>query len=419
VRRQGSVVAAIAAVALVAPLSACGGGDTDSGSGGKVALTYGVWDKNQVPAMNQIIKAFEAKNPNITVSVQLTPYPDYFTKLQAASTGGQAPDVFWMNGPNFQLYASNGVIEPLTGLKPDTSVYPASLVKLYQYKGVQYGLPKDFDTVGLWYNKKLFDAAGVAHPTASWNWADFDKAAAKLTDPAKGVYGVGAQLEGQENFYNTIFQAGGYVVSPDGRKSGYADPKTIQGLKFWTDLVAKKDSPSLAQMTDTAPLNMFESGKIAMFWGGSWDATEFATNAHTKSSVDVSALPSGAKKATVIHGLANVVFSHTKHLAQAEKFEQFLGSKQAALIEANTGTVIPAYNDTQSGWIKAHPQFHLQSFLDQLPYAVPLPVSGNTAAWNTLEASDLPKAWNGTEPVATVAAQLAAQMNAALAKESH
>ncbi len=417
-RTQGTV-AALATVALLASLSACGS-DTRSDSGNaQAALTYGVWDKNQVPAMNKIIKAFEAQNPKIKVTVQLTPYADYFTKLQAASTGGQAPDVFWMNGPNFQLYASNGVIKPLTDLKADTSVYPASLVNLYKYKGVQYGLPKDFDTVGLWYNKKIFDAAHVAYPKPTWTWQDFDTAAAKLSDPAKGVYAVGATLTGQENFYDTIFQAGGYVVSPDGRHSGYADPKTIAGLKFWTDLIAKKQSPSLQQMTDTAPLNMFEAGKLAMYWGGSWDATEFADNANTKSWANVTALPSGAKKATVIHGLANVISSRTKYPAQAEKFEKFLGSRQAALIEADTGTVIPAYNGTQDAWVKAHPQFDLQSYLDQLPDAVPLPVSGNTAAWNTLETNLLPKAWNGSEPVATVARQLASQMNAALAKERH
>jgi len=416
--RKKKLAVAAASLALLGSAAACSsGGGTAAAAGGKVSLTYGVWDTNQVPAMKQIIAAFEKQNPDISVTVQLTPYTDYFTKLQAAATGGQAPDVFWMNGPNFQLYASNGVIEPLTSLTPDTSVYPASLVKLYQYKGVQYGLPKDFDTVGLWYDKSIFDAAKVAYPTASWTWADFQTAAAKLTNPSKGIYAVGATLEGQENYYDTIFQAGGQVISANGKNSGYADPATIAGLSFWTDLIAKKQSPSLQQMTDTAPLDMFESGKLAMFWGGSWDAVAFGANANTKTGVNVTQLPSGVKKATVIHGLANVVFSHTAHLAEAEKFETFLGSQQAAQIEASTGTVIPAYNGTQQAWVKAYPQYDLQAFLDELPNSVPYPISQNTAAWNTLEANLLAKAWDGSEPVATVAQQLATQMNAALAKE--
>ena len=418
-----TAVAASAVLALATSTAACSSNASSSSSGsaggGKVSLSYGVWDATQVPAMQKIIAAFEAQNPAITVTIQQTPWADYWTKLQAAASGGSAPDVFWMNGPNFQLYAANNVLRPLTDTDPhpDTSVYPPALAKLYQYKNVQYGLPKDFDTVGLWYNKALFDAAGVAYPTASWTWSDFQAAAKKLTDPAKGVYGVGANLEGQENYYDTIYQAGGSVISPDGKKSGYADPATVAGLKFWTDLVAAKESPSLKQMTDTAPLNLFESGKLAMYWGGSWDAKEFSGNDATKNGVDVAPLPAGVKKATIIHGLANVVFAHTSHPAQAEKFAAFLGSQQAAQIEADTGTVIPAYNGTQQSWVKAYPQYHLQSFLDQLPDAVPYPISKNTAAWNTLETTELTKAWDGSEPIDKAAGDLATAMNAALAKE--
>ena len=418
-----TAVAASAVLALATSTAACSSNASSSSSGsaggGKVSLSYGVWDATQVPAMQKIIAAFEAQNPAITVTIQQTPWADYWTKLQAAASGGSAPDVFWMNGPNFQLYAANNVLRPLTDTDPhpDTSVYPPALAKLYQYKNVQYGLPKDFDTVGLWYNKALFDAAGVAYPTASWTWSDFQAAAKKLTDPAKGVYGVGANLEGQENYYDTIYQAGGSVISADGKKSGYADPATVAGLKFWTDLVAAKESPSLKQMTDTAPLNLFESGKLAMYWGGSWDAKEFSGNDATKNGVDVAPLPAGVKKATIIHGLANVVFAHTSHPAQAEKFAAFLGSQQAAQIEADTGTVIPAYNGTQQSWVKAYPQYHLQSFLDQLPDAVPYPISKNTAAWNTLETTELTKAWDGSEPIDKAAGDLATAMNAALAKE--
>jgi multiple sugar transport system substrate-binding protein len=420
-RKKGSV-AALTAMVLAASLSACGGGSSSTDANGKVTLTYGIWDKNQEPAMQKIIKQFEAKNPNISVQVQLTPYDGnaYFTKLQAAATGGTAPDVFWMNGPNFQLYAQNGIIKPLTGLKVDTSDYPKALVDLYSYKGQQYGLPKDMDTVGLWYNKKLFDAAGVKYPTASWTWSDFEAAAAKLSDPAKGVYGVSASLTGgQENWYDTVFQAGGQIISKDGKKSLYDDPKTLQGLKIWTDLIARKDSPTVQQMTDVLPINLFESGKTAMYWGGSWDSIEFEQNTSTKGSVDVAPLPKGAQRATVIHGLANVVYSKSKHPEQAEKFAAFLGSKQAALTEADTGTVIPAFNDTQQSWVKAHPDFHVQNFLDEVPYSVPLPVSADTAAWNTLELNILTKAYSGKEPLGKAAKDLATQMSADLAKERH
>ncbi|MEU6284473.1 extracellular solute-binding protein [Streptomyces sp. NPDC047028] len=420
-RKSTRLGAVLLGVVLTASACSSGGGNSASTSGGKVTLSYGVWDATQKKAMDQLAAAFTRTHPNIHVNVQVTPWADYWTKLKAAATGGAAPDVFWMNGPNFQLYASNGVIRPLDAQiakdKVSLANYPKQLVDLYSYQGHHYGLPKDFDTIGVWYNKTLFDQKKIPYPKDGWTWADFQRDAAKLTDRSKGIYGADAELTSfQEYQYNTIAQAGGYVISKDGKKSGYDNPKTIKGLRFWTDLIKKKQSPDLKTMTDTTPLQLFEAGKIAMYWGGSWDAAEFGGNAYTKSRVDVAALPKGEKKATVIHGVANVVSSKTSHADQAWQFVRFLGSEQAADILGKNGP-IPAYNNTQANWVKAHPQFNLQAFLDEVPYGVPYPVSKNTAAWNEDELTYLTKAWNGDESLDKAAAGLAAAMNAKLAKE--
>jgi multiple sugar transport system substrate-binding protein len=414
-------VALLGIVALVPVAAACGKTTAGDNPNAKVTLSYAVWDKNQVPIMQQLASTFTQSHPNITINVQLTPWDDYWTKLKAAVTGGAAPDVFWMNGPNFQLYATNGVLRPLdteiAADKVDLGSYPKALVDLYTVGGKHYGLPKDFDTVGLWYNKALFDAAGVKYPDGTWTWSDFGAAAAKLTNKAKGQYAVAANMSSaQEYQYNTIYQAGGYVISPDGKTSGYADPGTIEGLRFWTDLIKNGQSPDLKTMTDTAPINLFESGKTAMYWGGSWDVAEFAGNDYTKDKVDVAPLPKGRKQATIIHGLANVISAKTSHPAQAWQFVKFLGAKDAADILGQHGP-IPAYNGTQGNWVQAHSQYHLKVFLDEVSYAVPYPVSKNTAAWQELETKYLTPAWNGQVDVAKAAGDLATAMNAALAKE--
>jgi multiple sugar transport system substrate-binding protein len=409
----------VALLGAVLALSACSGGGDDKPAAdpnAKVTLSYGVWDAVQKPVMESLAAEFTKAHPNITVQVQVTPWADYWTKLKAAVSGGAAPDVFWMNGPNFQLYASNKVIAPMPG-EADQSVYPKALTDLYTFEGKSYGLPKDMDTIGVWYNKTLFDAKKVPYPKDGWTWADFQAAAAKLTDPAKGIYGTAAELGSfQEYQYNTIAQAGGYVISPDGKKSGYDDPKTIAGLKFWTDLIKNKYSPDLKTMTDTVPLQLFEAGKTAMYWGGSWNVAEFAGNSYAKSRVDVAPLPRGEKQATVIHGVANVVSAKTAHPDQAWEFVRFLGSKEAAEILGQKGP-IPAYTGTQTAWVKAHPEFKLQSFLDAVSYSVPFPVSKNTAAWNEAELTYLTKAWSGQQPVEQAATDLAHAMDALLAKE--
>src|SRR3954462_4777104 len=92
----------LGAAVLVAglTLTGCSGGDKAADPNEKVTLTYGVWDQNQKPAMQELAAAFTKTHPNIAIDVQLTPWEGYWTKLKAAVTGGAAPDVFWMNGPN-------------------------------------------------------------------------------------------------------------------------------------------------------------------------------------------------------------------------------------------------------------------------------------------------------------------------------
>ncbi|MGH3347207.1 MAG: ABC transporter substrate-binding protein, partial [Nocardioides sp.] len=390
----------MAAVTVAIALGATGcGADPDSRGGDEpVTVTYGIWDQNQAPALEEIAADFEADHPNVTVDIQVTPWDQYWTKLQAAASGGASPDVFWMNGPNSQLYAGNGILAPLTdrmaedGL--DVGHYPETLVDLYSLDGEHYGIPKDFDTIGLWYNKTLFDEAGVDYPDETWTWDDLRSAAEQLTDEKAGTYGITAALEGQQDYYNTILQAGGHVISDDGTTSGYDDPATIEGLRFWTDLIESGYSPTLQQMTDTLPLQWFESGKTAMFYGGSWNLAEFKSNEYTADKVDVAPLPQGEERAVVIHGLANVMSAQTEHPDEAWEFLKYLGSEEAATVMGETGTVIPAYEGTQQAWVDAAPDYDLAVFLDAVDYAQPLPVSADTAAWNAEEAEYLTKAWS-------------------------
>jgi multiple sugar transport system substrate-binding protein len=413
-----TVSLAVTATALVA-LAGCSAPAGSAEADGDVTLTYAIWDQNQQPAMEQIAEAFTEEHPNVDVEIQLTPYKEYFTKLQTAVSGGAAADVFWMNGPNFQLYAGNGVLAPLDGDGIDPADYPEGLIDLYTYDGDLYGAPKDFDTVALWYNKALFDAAGVEYPSADWTWDDLKAAAAKLTDPATGQYGIAASQYGQENFYNSIAQAGGEVISADGTTTGYDTAEALAGVELWTGLIADGSSPTAQQMTDTNPEDFFLSGKVAMFQNGSWAAIAYADNPDIADSVDVAPLPAGATgNQSVIHGVANVANAKSAHVDLAKEFAEFASSKAAADIQADSGTVIPAFNGTQQAWVDALPQFDLQVYIDALETAVPYPVSKNTSAWTSIESEVLSQVWAGSITPKDGLEQLAEQMQAALDAES-
>ena len=144
-----------------------------AGSGENVTLRFAIWGASQQEVSKQLADAFHEKYPNITVEVEFTPQNtgEYWTKLESSCTGGSAPDVFWMNGVHADTYIEGGMMLPLTDMVKNSSVidiekdYPSTLSNLYIRDGEVYAIPKDFDTIAVWYNKKIFDDAGVAYPS--------------------------------------------------------------------------------------------------------------------------------------------------------------------------------------------------------------------------------------------------------------
>ncbi|MEH7083525.1 sugar ABC transporter substrate-binding protein [Neobacillus drentensis] len=404
---------------VVGLLGLAGCSDSTSGNSkdGKVEITYGFWDKKQVPAVEEIVKLFNKKYPNIKVKTELTPYGQYFQKLETAATGGALPDVMWMNGAHVEQYAEGKVILPLSDLakKDNFSLdnYPKSLIDLYTVDGKVYGIPKDFDTTGLWYNKKIFDEAGVPYPDETWDWNKLKEAAKKLTNKDKGIWGYGALMGNQGGYYDFIWQNGGYIISDDGKSVGFDRPEAIEALKYNISFIKEGLSPTQAKMTETAASELFSSGKIAMMFDGPWMVPEYKNN----PDLNVAVVPKGKQRAVAIHGLSNVIAANTEHKDAAWKFVQFLSSKEAAEVYAKTGTVIPAYNGTQDAWMQSVPTLNLKAFIDGVEYSVPLPSVKSTGEIWQYETDVLKKAWSEEESIEDAVKELTKKANEALSKK--
>lgn len=394
-------------IASLIILTACGSdvssddaSSVEGDTSGKITIRYAYWDKNQEPMVKTIVEEFNKENPDINVQLELTPYDQYFTKLDAAAAGESLPDVFWMNGPNFVKYASNDLLEPIDSYieedELDISPYPEGLLSLYEFEDKTYALPKDYDTIGLWYNKTLFDEAGVDYPDETWEWEDLVEAAKTLTNPEEDTYGIAAFIQDpQATYFNTILSSGGYIISDDKKESGFDDPKTINGLQKYHDLIHEYNvSPTHAQMETTDATSMFESGKVAMLFQASYMIPQFKENEYTLEHADVAVLPKMEKRSNVIHGLGNVISSNSENKEAAWKFVKFLSSEKVAHIQAESG-IIPAYEGTQDAWIEGTSEFNLQAFLDMAEVAEPYPVSKDTSKWATVIQDNIAKAWSG------------------------
>lgn len=314
-----------------------------------VAIRYFTFSAapDHLDSLDQMIAAFETANPGIDVQVETAPFDQYFTKLQTLVAGGTAPDVFELNYENFVSYASKGVLADLT---PMAAAEPGFAARFYprayeafSRDGKQYGLPQSFSNVVLFYNKELFDAAGVAYPTADWTWEDELAAAEQLTDPAAGVWGSYSPVQFWE-FYKTAAQSGCSVLSEDGSAVTINEPGCVESLSWMVDKInTHKIAPSDADMAGVSDGDLFEQGKIAMLRTGIW---MFGAFEDAPFAWDIALEPGNTQKAHHFFANAVAVSANSPQQEAAWKWAQFFtSSPSAAAIRVEASWELPALND--------------------------------------------------------------------------
>jgi multiple sugar transport system substrate-binding protein len=389
---------------------------TEGTSGEKVNLTFAIWDANQQAGMEAMAEAFTKENPNITVKVEVTPWDQYWTKLNAAATGGNMPDIFWMHPEQIYNYVEGNALMNLSDKIADSDIdlanYPKFIGDDFNIDGVQYGIPKDYSTIGLWYNKDLFDAAGVAYPDDTWTWEDWTSAAEKLTDKDKGVYGMLAPSNSQNYYYNLIWQNGSDVINADETDSLYDDPKTIEAIKYAVSFIEKGFSPTTEDFANTTPDQYFESGKAAMITAGSWMATEYL--AIDGLNVDVAPMPKNVQRGSVCGGMGYSIAANTDHPEEAWKFVDYLGSLDANLIQSKSGAAISAYTGSQEPWAEGFPDINAQVFIDAADYGYSTQYVKSRRDWVTLEEDIMTQIFTGSIGVEDGCKQIADQVQAIL-----
>lgn len=342
---------------------------------------------NYLKELDATIAAFEAEHPGIKVTYETAAWDAYFTKLQTLVAAKQAPDAFELNFENFVTYAEKGALADLTPLISadtgfSTSVYNPTALAAFQQDGKQYGLVESFSNVVLFYNKDLFDAAGVAYPTPDWTWTEELEAAQKLTNAGAGVWGDFAPIQFWE-FYKTIAQNGGSILSPDKQTVTIDSPENIETLQWMIDKVSKyKVTPSDVEMAGQSSEDLFKAGKIAMLRTGIWLLGDFAANA--KFKWDIALEPGKTNKAHHFFANGVAVSANSSHADAAYQWIKFLTSSKAAVdLRIAAGWELPAVSDAAAvqGYLDQPVPESREVVFQALDTAVVPPVIGN---WNQL-----------------------------------
>jgi len=356
---------------------------------------------------------------------EVTPWDQYWTLLEAAATGGTLPDVFWMHSNSSQRYMAAGMLMDLTDRLAASGVslaenFPAGLVDLYSLNGRVYAIPKDIDTIGLWYNKTLFDEAGLAYPDETWTWDTLKDAARKLTDKEKGRYGMDFRPnDSQQGWENYIYENGGFVISADKKRSGFDDPATIAALEWVVSFAREGISPPVSVTAENGSDALLQSGIIAMCGFGSWMLSSFQANDYIRENCDVAVLPRspGGVRVSMYNGLGWTAAANGRRPEEAWRLLEYLGREDTQRKLSAKGVAISAFNGAAAAFVTTFPEFNVQAYIDEIPQSLIWPYSKNSVVWRDMAFSALNDAWNGFRPVDETCREIAAKMNALLAAE--
>lgn len=398
----------IAALVAMALLTGCNSSNSTNGetkgNNEKVTLTLGYYSSGTTDkSMSEVIKNFQKDNPNIEIKTQTAPYGQFFQKLDTQIAAGSQPDIWLSDGVYVQKFAERKAIRDLTPwIKENLNTedyYGFDFNK--DTEGKYWAVPEGVQIASLFYNKDMFDKAGVDYPTEDWTWDDLKVAAAKLTIDSKGKnanqpgfqpdsvsqYGY-SFFNITEGWFPILKSFGGDVLDESLQKSVVNSPENKEALNWIIDGMKKGvivDPVDLESFQ--SPFSPFPSGGAAMVTG-IYARTMAANEANI--NYDVTLLPKGpdGKRSTSVIANSWVISSKTddKKAEAAWKFIQNWVTNDDVQKEwAKLGAAVPVKKSVVDSdvFLKSgnNPE-NKKAFVDSFEYAETLYTNAVWNEWN-------------------------------------
>ena len=380
-RSRYTAAATAASIALV--LAACSPaetgsssdatGDSGSGDGGATTtVTFRLWDDVAQPAYQESFDAFMAANPDIKVEVELVPWAQYWERLPLDISSGDMADIYWVNTSNYAQFVENGNLLNITEeLGSDHDEWNQAAVDLYTRDGSLWGVPQIWDSIALYYNKDLTDAAGVDPEGLEWrpDGGEGDtllEAATALTTDAEGrhpgedgfdansrdVYGYNAQADLQAIYVDYLGQNGAQFQD-ENDMFAFDSPQGVESFQYLVDLInTHQVAPSAADTNPNgdATRDLFLQGKLGLFQSGPYNLKTIAENVDFEWGIaPIVAGPEGPK--SVVHAVAAVGNADTENKEATVEVLRWLGSADGQKALAAQGVSFPAVTSEQQTFV--------------------------------------------------------------------
>lgn len=347
--------------------------------------------------VQQNLQRFEMLHPSIKIN--WSPIPgDYATKMRANVASNTVPDVFYLLSAMSSKYISAGKLLNLSpymardGIKAD-AYYPSLLHPFVCARGQIYGLPKDWSSLGVFYNKQMFQAAGLSDPASDWTWQDMQNDARKLTHNAgtpNSVYGavLSADLSRWGAFLHT---AGGSVLNRDGTQAAFDSPQGVSALQFYDSFF--KNQSGAQPTTVGAPWSgdAFGKQRAAMVIEGSW-LIPYLHTTYPGLPYSVAPLPvaPNGQRGNLAFTNAWAAYASTPHPAAVWELIKYMTGAAVQERQLNAGFALPTLRSLANApYFSTHPASKV--LFDAAPYSIadyygPLDTGIHTVLSNAISA---------------------------------
>lgn len=310
----------------------------------KTTLTF--WNGMTGPdraTVEELVDEFNRTHPDIEIVMDIQPWDSLFQKLLPAFVVGAGPDIAAFATENIPQYAAAGVLSPINdffeGEYMDVDSLVEATVEYARYGGNHYGVPLNFATLLLYYNKDHFAEAGLPEePPADWD--EFKEYLLALTNVPER-YGLAIAAKDTIPVWPILLWGNdGEILSSDGEIL-IDSAETKEAVKFWSDLIINHQVSQIGLAGAEAD-KLFQSGKASMEVVGPWMTTGFT---EAGLNFDVAPVPAGPKgPATLGTSVAMVLGKNagndSKKKDAAYKFFAFWNSKESQ-VKWSLGTGFP------------------------------------------------------------------------------
>ncbi|MDD5681294.1 MAG: sugar ABC transporter substrate-binding protein [Candidatus Omnitrophica bacterium] len=400
----------------------------------KPTLKIAIWGgTDEINMITKLVGEWQKDHPEVTAKIEHTPAGSYTNKLLIRIAGGTAPDVMFAEANIFiNFFDMDAFMDLSPFIEKDTSFrirdfFPEGLER-FTRNGKIYCIPRDVAPFAcVYYNKKLFNEAGVPYPTDNWTWDDFLDKAKKLTKVSAdgkvkqyGFYGW--------TWQNFVYSNGGSIVDnvEDPTKFTMDSNEAVGGLQFYADLINKyKVSPSPVTLGDLGmgAQQLFMSGKLAMYQSGYWESNIFREI--KDFDWDVAMFPKGPTgiRRFGTGGSGYCILKSTRYPELSWEIVKLLTGEKAQITLADIGLTQPSLKPIAEGvhFAKSPALPRNKAMLNEaIKYVVYEPFHPKWREINELYlAPELDLVFNGTETVKQAVSKIAPEANKLLREKSN